>query len=67
MLAVLPLLPVLVLLLRAAPMSMASITPLDFVGLVLGSSVSVFYTVLPMAIASRIYQRIGDRVNQPGA
>ena len=56
--------PVLVLLVRAPPVSAASVAPFDFVGIALNSSVNVFYTMVFVAIASRIYQRIGGRLNQ---
>ena len=56
--------PVLVLLVRAPPVSAASVAPFDFVGIALNSSVYVFCTMLFVAIASRIYQPIVDRLNQ---
>ena len=56
--------PVLVLLVRAPPVSAASVAPLNFVGIALNSSVYVFCTMLFVAIASRIYQPIVDRLNQ---
>jgi hypothetical protein len=66
MLAAVPLVPVFVLLVRVGHASAASVTPLDFGPIVLNSSVNVFSTVLFVAIASRIYQRIGARLNKPG-
>ena len=56
--------PVLVLLVRAPPVSAASVAPFDFVGIALNSGVNVFYTMLFVASVSRLYQRIGDRLNQ---
>lgn len=66
LLAMLPVLPVMLLLLHAAPLSAARFTPPAIASTILDSSVNVFCTILLVAIASRVYQRVGDHVNQPG-
>ena len=64
LLAALPVLSLSMLLRHAAPVSAASFTPLAIGSRILNTSINVFCTIALVAIVSRVYQRIGDRVNQ---